>query len=118
MFEERKRNQRDDTCKQIVIELGADVVRLVDQMTLPRDVDLDVKAKHTGVELPVHMADARVATGYVDPVPISGMLNDVTVLPHLTRVFPFHDVKSHSGKDLGPLSVDQSHDSHLSGGLT
>jgi hypothetical protein len=52
-------------------------------VTLPRDVDLDTKAKHTGVELPVHMADARVAASHMDPVPIDGVLNDVAVLPHL-----------------------------------
>jgi hypothetical protein len=29
------------------------------------------------------MADTRVTTGHVDPVPIDGVLNDVAVLPHL-----------------------------------
>lgn len=115
MLEKSEREESDDTRKQVVVELRTNVVHLVDDVALPRDVDEYVETKHTGMKLLVHVAHTRVPTGDVHPVAIDGVLDDVTVLPDLSGSPPFHDVESCFGLNFHALSIDQSHDSHLSG---
>jgi len=110
VFEERQREQCEYTSEDVVVDLGAYVVRLQLGILTPSDVDLHVQTEHGRVELPVNVPQSRVTTHHVNAVSVDCMLYDVAESPHLASLLTLDRNYSRTRLDFLALSIDQSHD--------